>query len=121
MSSQSLNAATYSGYQLTPTATTGPPAVYTLYLSSIPLRDASDMTRMIRERARYNEFKSGNTVAPGNTENPWVPYGNAFRLSYLFGKLKCGSCTTGSPPYINGNAFAGNGPYVNNVGGKSAS
>lgn len=98
MSSQSLNATTYSGYQASAA------------LNYVPTRDSSDYTRMIRERATYNEFKSGSPsspITPGNTEDPWIPYGNAFRLSYLFGKLKCTTCS--------GNALYGNGPYVNSV------
>ena len=101
MSSQSVNTSTYSGYQASAA------------LNYIPTRDSSDVTRMIRERIRYNEFKTSNVITPGNTENPWIPYGNAFRLSYLFGKLKCTTCS--------GNALYGNGPYVNNVGNVSAS
>lgn len=108
MSSQSLNTATYSGYQLTPTSVENQSGTFSIY--PIPTRDSSDYTRMIRERITYNEFKGSSPIAPGNTENPWIPYGNAFRISYLFGKLKCGVCTSGSPPYVNGNAFAGNGP-----------
>ncbi len=90
MSSQSQNSTTYSGYQASAA------------LNYIPTRDSSDVTRMIRERITYNEFKSGTTITPGNTENPWLSYGNGFRLSYLTGKLKCTECT--------GNAFYGNGP-----------
>lgn len=117
MSSQSLNARTYSGYQVNPTGSSFD-GLGTLYMCPIPLRDSSDNTRMIREQIRYNEFKSANPITPGNTENPWIAYGNGFRLSYLHGKLKCGAC---NPSTNNGNAFAGNGPYVNNVGGISAS
>lgn len=101
MSSQSVNATTYSGYQ-------GSAA-----LNYIPTRDSSDYTRMIRERGDYNAYKSGTTIRPGTSEHVWITYGNGFRLSYLQGKLKCASCTA--------NAIYGNGPYVNNVGGISAS
>lgn len=101
MSSQSQNATTYRGYQASSA------------LNYIPTRDSSDVTRMIRERVAYNEYKSGTTIAPGNNENIWIAYSNGFRLSYLQGKLKCASCS--------GNALYGNGPYVNNVGGISAS
>jgi hypothetical protein len=100
-SAQAVNATTYSGYQ-------GSAA-----LNYIPTRDASDYTRMIRERGDYNAYKTGSTILPGTGEHVWIAYGNQFRLSYLFGKLKCGSCT--------GNAIYGNGPYVNNVAGKAAS
>lgn len=83
---------------------------------NVNVRDSSDYTRRIREQISYVEFYKktsapavNNPISPGNTENPWIPYGNQFRLSYLFGKLKCTTCT--------GNAFVGNGPYANNVGG----
>lgn len=99
MSSQSVNAGTYSGYQASAT------------LSYVPTRDSSDVTRMIRERIAYNEFKSGTVVSPGNTENPWIRYGNGFRLSYLNGKLKCGDCT--------GNAFNLNGAFYSKWDGTS--
>lgn len=90
MSSQSLNATTYSGYQASAA------------LNYVPTRDSSDYTRMIREQATYNEFKSGTTISPGNTEDPWLRYANGFRISYLFGRLKCTACS--------GNAFSGNTP-----------
>jgi hypothetical protein len=118
MSSQSTNAATYSGYQLTPTSSSIS-GLGTLFMLPIPARDASDITRAIREQIRYNEFKTGNTISPGNTDNPWIPYGNGFRLSYLHGKLKCGACSNSPTPQ--GNIFSGNGPYVNNVGGIASS
>ena len=101
MSSQSFTAMDYSGYQASAA------------LNYIPARDSSDVTRMIRERIIYNESKSGTVISPGNAEHQWLTYGNGFRLSYLNGKLKCTTCT--------GNAFYGNGPYLNNVGGISAS
>jgi hypothetical protein len=101
MSSQSVNATTYSGYQAT------------AKLDYVPTRDSSDYTRMIRERIRFNTYKSGTSISPGNAECISLAHTNSFRISYLYGKLKCASCS--------GNALYGNGPYVNNVGGISAS
>ena len=72
------------------------------------LRDASDITRMIKERTIYNEKRVGSpiaapgTIGNGNGEMLWIPQGNQYRLSYLFGKLKCGACV--------GGAFNLNGP-----------
>ena len=81
---------------------------------SIPFtRDSSDYTRTVRERITYVENKPSTAVANKTNESSWLYYGNGFRLSYLYGKTKCTSCT--------GNAFGTNGPYVNNVGGISAS
>lgn len=107
MSSQSVNATTYSGYRIVPTGSSDS-GQGTLFMLPTPARDASDITRAIREKLTYNEFKASNPVGPGNTEDPWIPYGNAIRLSYLYGKIKCGLCS--------GVAFGLNGPYVNNVG-----
>lgn len=63
------------------------------------LRDASDITRMIKERAFYNERR---TESPVNMRNAYRNQDNQYRLSYLFGKLKCGACL--------GGAFNLNGP-----------
>lgn len=97
MSCQSENTTTYSGYQASAA------------LNYVPTRDSSDVTRMIRERIAFNEHKVGTVVRPGNAEHIWLASSNSFRLSYLYGKLKCTSCS--------GNALYGNGPYFNNVGG----
>ena len=80
-------------------------------------RDASDITRNIKERIIYNEKKASspinagkggslvpgrpgvnpgakNNIPAGNAEMLWIPQGNQYRLSYLFGKLKCGGTNT---------------------------
>jgi hypothetical protein len=62
------------------------------------VRDASDWTRQLKERRKYYSYSTNNT-GNTNTHDPWFKYGNQFRLTYLFGKFKCGSC--------NGNAFNG--------------
>jgi len=76
-------------------------------------RDASDITRALRERIIYNEKRAGTNIVPGgaspvtgrpgvtpagvnhlpagNAEVLWQQQGNNFRLAYLFGKLKCGA------------------------------
>ena len=120
MSSQSLNASiNNSGYN---------PSSYASNPSGpVPTRDASDITRQIKERLIYNGFKNGTSVTPGtanlmpaghaqttpaavnhipgNSEWSWLPYGNQFRLSYFYGKLKCNT-TCG------GGLFNGNGPKL---------
>ena len=60
-------------------------------------RDASDITRQRKEFLIYNEKKSDTTITPGksslkskgNAQIAWIPQGNQFRLSYLYGKSKC--------------------------------
>ncbi len=65
------------------------------------LRDSSDWIRTIREKTIYNvysDFSNSNK----NTEDPWLKYGNNFRLQYNFGRFKCQTSATCS-----GNVFAG--------------
>jgi hypothetical protein len=82
-------------------------------------RDASDITRALKERTIYNEKRAGspifsgkggslvfgrpgvnpgakNNIPAGNAEMLWIPQGNQYRLSFLFGKLKCGGCNAGA-------------------------
>lgn len=66
-------------------------------------RDASDWIRQKREQRKYANYKSASTDNK-NTEPVWIKYGNQFRLSYLYGKLKCINC--------NGNAFLGSNSVV---------
>ena len=118
MSAQALNGSSYSGY-------VGATAV-----GSVPTRDASDITKQLKERLIYNGFKNSSLVkpgtpnklssvpilnpagvnhVPGNSEWSWLPYGNQFRLSYFFGKLNCvnNGCATTA-----GGVFNGNGPKL---------
>jgi hypothetical protein len=118
MSAQALNAISNNGYVASTTV-------------GVATRDASDITRQLKERLIYNGFKSGSTITPGgsnklnsvpilnpagvnhvpgNSEWSWLPYGNQFRLSYFFGKLNCpsiGGCST-----TKGGVFNGNGPKL---------
>jgi hypothetical protein len=118
MSSQSLNASNYSGYRGSTSASS--------YVGAVPTRDASDITRQIKERLIYLAGKDTTTISrsknnvlfqrpqvnpagvnhiPGNSEWSWLPYGNQYRLSYFYGKMK--ECTT-----CNGGLFDGNGPIL---------
>lgn len=85
MSSQSQNTSSYSGY----VTTSGTNAGNSSRLGVIPLRDASDLTRQIREQIIYNQNKANAPIQPGDSEHKWMMYGNEFRLSYLYGKMKC--------------------------------
>ena len=119
MSAQALNGSSNNGYVVSSTV-------------GVATRDASDVTRQLKERLIYNGFKSGSTITPGganlmfqrptlnpaganhipgNSEWSWLPYGNQFRLSYFFGKLNCpsGGCTTSNKF---GGVFNGNGPKL---------
>jgi hypothetical protein len=62
-------------------------------------RDASDWIRQKREQRKYTNYNQ-NSTDNKNTEPVWLKYGNQFRLTYSFGRLKCdGGCS--------GNAFSG--------------
>jgi len=68
-------------------------------------RDASDITRTIREKAMATESFGIDSETPTDHPNPkWAKYGNGYRLSVLFGlyKINCG-------PGCAGNAFGING------------
>jgi len=87
--------------------------------NKVGYRDASDITRALKERIIYNEKRTGspinsgkggslvpgrpgvnpgakNNIPAGNAEVLWIPQGNQYRLSYLFGKLKCGDGSAGA-------------------------
>lgn len=57
------------------------------------LRDASDWTTQLKQRRKYYSYSTQNTGNKNTGGDPWFKYGNQFRLTYAFGKFKCGSCT----------------------------
>jgi hypothetical protein len=119
MSAQALNGSSNNGYVVSSTV-------------GVATRDASDITRQLKERLIYNGFSSGSTIKPGganlnfqrpilnpagvnhipgNSEWSWLPYGNQFRLSYFFGKLNCPGISGGCSS-TKGGVFNGNGPKL---------
>ena len=68
------------------------------------LRDASDVTRQTRERLHY---LMRNIDGSHNSLPSYARQDNSMRLSYLFGRLKCGACLGGAF-----NQNGGNPPYV---------
>ena len=83
MSSQGVNASTVSGYPF----------------NELSIRDSSDWIRYKKEARKYNnysQFSSDNK----DTKPVWLKYGNQFRLTYSFGRLKCDNICSG-------NAFSG--------------
>ena len=81
MSAQSYNSTSYSGYvKLTDKTGITP---------GFPLRDSSDYTRMIKERAVYREQRLGESVMPTISQT------NSYDLTYAFGRVECGGCTSG--------------------------
>ena len=99
MSSQSYNATAYSGFTMTetsPTTDTGPN--YNTGLDpGFPLRDASDYTRMRKERLLKSY--SGTTSSSGVPAAPYdVTQSNMNRLLYNFRLVRCAQCDNGGFP-----------------------
>jgi hypothetical protein len=78
-------------------------------------RDSSDITRILRERTIYNEYRAGTNIAdsvksdrrggivfsnPGAANQRELLQSNSFRLSYLKGRMNCGVCVGG---FLNAN------------------
>ena len=57
------------------------------------MRDASDITRRIKERLIYLERQTGSPIT--SEYDPNIMQSNQYRLSYSYGKLKCGACPSG--------------------------
>jgi len=68
-------------------------------------RDASDITRTIREKIMFLETFDIDLATPKVSEQPkWIKYANGFRLSVLFGvyKTNCGPGCAGNVFGLNG-------------------
>jgi hypothetical protein len=67
------------------------------------IQDASEWTKLLKEKREYYSYNSSLNTGNRNTTDPWVKTGNQFRTTYSFGQFGCGGCT--------GSAFNGpNGP-----------
>lgn len=58
------------------------------------IRDASDVTRRLRQRLVYEESRL-SVPTLGYPEPQSILKGNQYRLSFLYGKLGCTSCQGG--------------------------
>jgi hypothetical protein len=97
MSSQGPASSTDGTTTGAPTGTTGTVVPNSYAWNQVVIRDASDWIKFKKQAIIYKENQSG----PAGTENPWIPYGNDYRLDFMDGKRKCDACT--------GTAFSGNG------------
>lgn len=77
MSAQGVNGIDLSGYKF----------------SSLSLRDASDVTRTVREKRIYVNYTGNNVTDNKNAKPTWLKFGNDFRLEYSFGRFKCADCS----------------------------
>ena len=64
-------------------------------------RDASDYTKMLKQRSIYLEKRADSPITNRELSDSWIPQGNQFRLDYLTGKMKCRACV-GGPFNLNG-------------------
>lgn len=85
MSAQSYNSTSYDSFAALGDKTGISPG--------FPLRDSSDYTRMLKERAVYREQRLAEPVSP------LVSQANAYNLSYVMGRVECGGCTGGKLMY----------------------
>ena len=60
------------------------------------VRDASDYTKMIKQRNIYLEKRANSPITNRQLSDSWIPQGNQFRLDYLTGKMKCRACVGGA-------------------------
>jgi hypothetical protein len=74
---------------------TGP----TGYVYGPRIQDASEWTKLLKEKREYYSYNSALNTGNRETSDPWVKTGNQFRLTYDFGRFSCGGC--------NGSAFGG--------------
>lgn len=57
-------------------------------------RDASDITRRIKERIIHVESQTSSPI--NSYKYPEMIQSNQYRLSYIYGKLNCGACVAGA-------------------------
>lgn len=60
------------------------------------IQDASEWTKLLKEKREYYSYDSGLNSGNRETSDPWVKTGNAFRMTYNFGKFACNGCTGGA-------------------------
>ena len=90
MSAQSYNSSTYKNFT-TQADKTG-------ILPQFPLRDSSDWVDMIKQRSVYRENKSGDPFRGSSSPLYPIRQSNQTRLTYAFGRIRCGNCNSG--PFI---------------------
>lgn len=69
------------------------------YVYGPRIQDASEWTKLLKEKREYYSYNSSLNTGNRETSDPWVKTGNQFRLTYNFGRFACNTC--------NGNAFGG--------------
>lgn len=69
------------------------------YVYGPRIQDASEWTKLLKEKREYVSYNSSLNTGNRDTSDPWLKTGNAFRLTYDFGRFACAGCS--------GNAFGG--------------
>ena len=60
------------------------------------LRDSSDWTNYLKQRSIYRENPNYAAQQRARTQDPWIPYGQNYRLNFLNGGFKCVTCRGGA-------------------------
>jgi len=69
------------------------------YVYGPRIQDASEWTKLLKEKREYYSYNSALNTGNRETSDPWVKTGNQFRVTYNFGRFACNTC--------DGNAFGG--------------
>lgn len=78
----------------TPPAGTGAITVSYGNIRNKMMRDASDITTRIKERIIQLESQANSPI--NSYVYPEIIQSNQYRLSYIYGKIKCGACSSGA-------------------------
>ena len=63
------------------------------YVYGPRIQDASEWTKLLKEKREYYSYNSSLNTGNRNTSDPWLKTGNQFRTTYSFGQLACNGCT----------------------------
>jgi hypothetical protein len=91
MSSQGPASSTDGTTTGAPTGATGTVVPNSYAWNQVVIRDASDWIKYKKQALIYNE--KPRLAEPIVTEDPWIPYGNNYRLDFLHGQFQCTGCT----------------------------
>lgn len=66
------------------------------YVYGPRIQDASEWTKLLKEKREYYSYNFSLNTGNRETSDPWLKTGNAFRMTYNFGKFACDGCTGGA-------------------------
>ena len=66
------------------------------YVYGPRIQDASEWTKLLKEKREYVSYNAALNTGDRNTSDPWVSTGNQFLKTYQFGGFGCNGCTGGA-------------------------